>query len=216
MENFDSILPILKQVGITNSEDAINFADQYLGGSLRNILYRFSDMIDDNIRLWQFKNQVKIALKAKEYCNSKGIDNPRKLENCIIIPLIEDAKNIEDDHLVELFSGLLANYLDPNSYKLVHPSYSKIISELSPLDAQIINELYHTINRDGLNYQKSGSGLEYTMQHFSINKEVALIAYQNLWRLNIFDRGGSLDIINQSDKIFFTEFGWSMMKSCLI
>lgn len=216
MNELETILPILNRVGISNSREAIEFADQYLGGTLRQIISRLGEILDDNIRLWQFKNQVNIAIKAKNYCNQKGIENPRQLKNAVIVPLIEDAKNIEDETLADMFAGLLANQLNPSCYNIVHPSYSKIITELSPYDAKTLLELYNHLRESGKDYRKSGFGLENKQKVTSNNPTVSTISFQNLWRLGICDHGGLLENMNKSESIFFTHYGWLLMKACII
>ena len=37
-----------------------------------------------------------------------------------------------------MFASLLAAHLDPDQQKGVHPSYTKVLSQLSPLDARFI------------------------------------------------------------------------------
>ncbi|MCL6098636.1 MAG: DUF4393 domain-containing protein [Bacteroidetes bacterium] len=214
MNELETLLPILNQAGISNLNEAIEFTDQYLGGTLRQVIMRLGLILDDSMRLWQFKNQVRIALKAKEYCEQKGIKNPRKLENAVAIPLIEDTRNIEDENLSNMFSGLLACQLDPEEFSKVHPSYSKTLLQLSPIDANIINDFFISLKSNSADYRKFCLDIELIKKMHGYSEDVITLSFQNLWRLGICDHGDLLNHLNRKPQVVFTDYGWWLLNAC--
>jgi hypothetical protein len=67
----------------------------------------------------------------------KGVD-PKKLLPDVFVPLIEEAGNTEDETLSEVFARLMAAHLDEKDDENVHPSYTKIAGQISPLDFRIV------------------------------------------------------------------------------
>ena len=109
---------------------AKEYADLVLKGSLGEI----GGILSDTIGHWRLKNQVRLMLKAKEWIEKKGVD-PKPLLPEIFVPLLQDASNVEDETLADMFAALLANHLDSDQDERIHPSYSKVLIQLSALDA---------------------------------------------------------------------------------
>ena len=114
-----------------------------------------------------------------------------------------------------MFAGLLASHLNPDTYDTVHPSYAKVLSQLAPLDATILAGLYRSLNMGGQDYSNFGMSLQRATEIYGISEQAALLSFQNLWRLGICSHGAGLDILNQAKKIFFTDYGWALVKACI-
>ena len=54
--------------------------------------------------------------------------------------MLEDGGSVENETLSDMFASLLACHLDPNQQELVHPSYTKVLAQLSPIDARLMVE----------------------------------------------------------------------------
>ncbi len=64
--------------------------------------------------------------------------NPRK---CVAGSAIQDSLNfVEEPELRKMFAKLIASASDKTKYSLTHPAFSKIISQLSPLEAKILQD----------------------------------------------------------------------------
>jgi hypothetical protein len=77
--------------------------------------------------------------KTKAFLERKGI-KPAKLVPSIFVPLLEEGGGTDDERLSDMFSSLLASHLDPEQRDKVHPAYAKILSQMSPQDAVVIEQ----------------------------------------------------------------------------
>jgi hypothetical protein len=80
-----------------------------------------------------------LLLKAKKFLEEKGI-KPEKILPDIFVPLLNKGGNVEDETLQDMFASLLASHLDPSKQDKVHPSFSKVLAQLSSLDATLLLE----------------------------------------------------------------------------
>jgi hypothetical protein len=193
---------------------ALETARHYLDKVVDAPLKEFGELLADQIRFWRLKNQIKMILKSRELLEKKGID-PRKARPDTVFPLIEAAGDIEDETLSDMFAGLLASSLNPDTYDTVHPSYAKVLSQLAPLDATIMSGLYDSLNIHRQSYSEAGMTLQLVAEKLGIPEAIVLLSFQNLWRLGICSHGAGLDLLNQAKQIFFAEYGWALMKACI-
>lgn len=92
--------------------------------------------------------------KAQQIPPEKRIEPPTQVAG----QALEDSKFcIEADNLREMFANLIANSMNVDYAEKVHPSFSKIIQQMSPLDAQMI-QLFRRQQLHGgiaiVNYQR--------------------------------------------------------------
>jgi len=128
--------------------EALSAAKSYADAILLNSLNQVGGILSDTIGHWRLRNQVRLMLKTKEYLEEKKI-RPEKILPEIFIPLLEDGGNVENEDLTKMFASLLASHLDPDSQDLVHPSYTKVLAQISPLDAKVMVEFRkHTSDKE--------------------------------------------------------------------
>ena len=200
--------------GPNGTKEIVEVAKHYLDKILAAPLQEFSGLLADKVNYWRFKNRINTILKAKAFLESKGIDPKAALPGSIV-PLIEAAGDTDDDTLQSMFATLLASHLNPETLDKVHPCYTRILSQLAPFDAQLMNFLYQSIRKKGQGPREIGASLETACKTFDVSADTALLSFQNLWRLGLCDRGGGLEHLNQAKQILFTEFGWSFMVACV-
>ena len=116
---------------------ALEAARDYADALVKGALSEFGGILSDTIGYWRLKNRVRLMLKAKRWLEEKGVQ-PGKLLPDVFVPLLEDGGNVEDETLADMFASLLAGHLDPAQQDEVHPSYSKVLTQLSPLDAKLM------------------------------------------------------------------------------
>jgi hypothetical protein len=190
-------------------ESAQHYVDKVVDAPLKEI----GGLLSDTVGYWRFKNKVNTILKAKRFLERKGIE-PKKLLPDIFVPLIEEAGNTNDEKLSEMFSNLLANHLNPITQDSIHPSYAKTLSQLSSLDALILNNYFSSVTKSNAVYRKYGLKIEAVIVGFTISENIALLSFQNLWRLGICDHGDGLANLNREKQIVFTDFGFNFIKAC--
>ncbi|HYX71856.1 MAG TPA: Abi-alpha family protein, partial [Nitrososphaera sp.] len=110
---------------------AVDVAKDYADSIVKGPLSELGSILSDTVGYWRLKNQVGLILKAKKWLEGKGVA-PNKLLPDIFVPLLNDGGNVEDETLSDMFASLLACHLDPGQQSLVHPSYSKVLAQLSP------------------------------------------------------------------------------------
>jgi hypothetical protein len=116
---------------------ALEAAKDYADVVVKGALSEFGGILSDTVGYWRLKNRVRLMLKAKQWLEEKGVQ-PGKLLPDVFVPLLEDGGNVEDETLADMFASLLAGHLDPSQQDEVHPSYTKVLAQLSPLDAKLM------------------------------------------------------------------------------
>lgn len=213
-------------------EAAAQTARHYLDPILLQPLAEMGLLIKDKISYWRFENQVNTILKAREFLEKKGVQPEAIKTNLLpetIIPLIDAAGESSDDTLSDMFAGLLASAINPDTQDTVHPAYSKVLSQLSSVDATILIELYNTISSatiDSSNPPKNYNPRKPLHRQLGLQADSAddsseqidpkvQLSFQNIKRLGICDEGSDfLSRANQLSRLCFTDFGMSFMQAC--
>ena len=171
---------------------ALSLAKDYADSVVKGPLSELGGILSDTIGYWRLKNQVRLILKAKKWLEEKGIA-PDKLLPDILVPLLNDGGNVEDETLADMFASLLASHLDPTQQELLHPSYTKVLAQLSPLDAVIMVQF-----RKYMSYKEARAvglrGANLVVHHVAEDVKTtgrtAYLACLNLERLGILEHDG--------------------------
>jgi hypothetical protein len=175
-------------------------------------------LIQDQIRFWRWKNQVKMVLKAKGYFEARGIE-PSKIRWDILVPLLEAGADAEDETLADMFAGLLSSHLDPATSHDVHPGYAKVLAQLSPFEAWLLQGMYESLPEG--NDRRRALPIELAIKVAAkheppVSEQIVRVSYHNLWRLGLCDRGNDpLADMNRVERISITPFGWTFLEACL-
>jgi hypothetical protein len=186
---------------------------RYFASLLKNPLQESSDLLGDKIRQWRIRNRIKFLIATRKTLLAQGID-PTTIDEDIFMPVMEKAEITSDPSLVAKYSALLANSLNENSPITVHPSFLHCLSQLSSIEIRIIDGMFDAVKKTSQEYRKKGYTLDTIQSKFQVEKAVALLAFDNLWRLGICDHGGSLNDLNRAEQIVFTDYGWALMSAC--
>jgi hypothetical protein len=215
-------------------EEAATTARHYLDRILLEPLSEFGLLLKDKVSYWRFKNQVKIVVKARSFLQAKGVQVNRLAGTVLpeaVIPLIEAGSDTSDPMLSDLFAGLLASAVDPSTSRTTHPAYGRVLSQLSPLDARILRDLYYSVLARQRNAE-AGKALEEVNANVPLHRRLGLevttvaralkspaeevsISFENIRRLGICDEGQDfLARANKAPRISLTDFGVSFMRAC--
>jgi hypothetical protein len=206
-------------------EEAAKTARHYLDQILLAPLSEFGLLLRDKVSFWRFKNQVTMVEKARIFLEARGVDASKIAGSVLpeaVLPLIEAGGNTSDPNLTELFAGLLASTVDPNTAKSTHPSFSRVLDQLSGTDAKILQGLSTGEQVEGTkdpspSYRQLGYKLESVPGIFQISAEEARLCFENIKRLGICDEGSdALSRMNKSAFIAFTDFGYFLLKACVL
>ena len=194
-------------------EEGFETARHYLDMIVKEPATAVGGLISDRVNFWRWKNKINLLLKAKAFLEKKGID-PKQVLPSTVVPLIEASADVDDDTLSDMFAGLLASHVSSVNPNEVHPSYTKILGQLSSLDAKVISSLFIAL-RQKADYRKSGYTMENATKILGEPEDVLLLAFENLWRLGLCDRGDdALAEMNRLKQITFTDYGWHFMQKC--
>jgi hypothetical protein len=214
-------------------EEAAKTARYYLDPIVLQPLSELGLLLKENISFWRFKNQVNTVLKARAFLEQKGVQAKAikvQLLPETIVPLIEAAGESSDDTLSNMFAGLLASAINPDTHDSVHPAYAKVLNQLSPIDALNLMDLYNAVSSTVINsssppenynpqqplYRQLGIQVDFSEESSEKVDPKTPISFQNIKRLGLCDEGCSaLDRANQIPKICFTDFGMSFIQACL-
>lgn len=149
------------------------------------------------------KKQIEVANnvdKFKEEITNKSTkildENRIEPDVEVIGSTLESAKfRINKDEIRDMFSNLIVSAMDSSKANDIHPSFSEMIKQLSPLDAQNLYSLYHyqdeTISKIIINFEHNGYRESYSHIYLAnpdckINELIAP-SIENLIRLKLVD-----------------------------
>lgn len=168
---------------------AKDYADTIIKGPLREL----GGILTDTVGHWRLKNQVRLLLQTREYLEARGIRAEKVLPD-IFVPIMEEGANVSDEQLADMFASLLASHLDPNARNAVHPSFAKVLAQLSPVDAKLLLECRRHVSdkqyRD-LGLRGSPMQVDRAAQLLNISKDEAYISCLNLRRLGLLRHFGA-------------------------
>jgi hypothetical protein len=120
-------------------EEIAETARHFLGKLLDQGLEQGGGLISDTVAFWRFKNKVNLALKTKQFLDSKGID-PRKVLPKVALPILEAGSLEIDEEMQDRWAALLANAATAG--ERVPPAFPRILADLSARDAHVLEFLY--------------------------------------------------------------------------
>ena len=216
-------------------EEAARTLRQYLDPMLLEPLSELGLLAKDKIAFWRFKNQVETLKKAKVIIENSGVDTDSiksAISPDLVVPLIESSGDSSDTTIQEMFAQLLANAVKDSDSGLVHPSYAKALSQMSPLDANLIQLLYKDVKRyeavhaageeipnlrEGVPiYRQLMLNVEAGQKSTGQPLKVVTVSFQNIRRLGICDQGVEvLNFMNRKEVLSFTDYGYSFANQCI-
>ena len=157
-------------------------------------------ILQDKVKLYRFKNQIKIFQRAKKILDEANL-KPKPIPLRTLVPLLDGASLEDNEYLANKWSALIANAAIWNLSKDNHPSYSKILMELSPIDALLLDKIYE---------EKSDIIWKPFKEKFardnSLTLEEVAFCFENLFRLGL--------IYNTNKGLSKGEFSKYFIKAC--
>lgn len=101
---------------------------------------------------------------------------------------------MSDVGLSKMFSSLLAEHLDPACQSKVHPSFSHVLSQLSPIDAKALVKFWNRTNAPEYRDVGARGGVmspEWLADSMEITKPLAVLVCLNLARLGLTEHDGA-------------------------
>lgn len=151
--------------------------------------------IADPIRIARQERLLKYAEKSQKQIEGLSA-TPQVIKPKILFPIVEYSTLEDDDYLQDKWVNLLTSAAIGN---YIHPSYPRILSELSPLDAKLLEVIFKSHQEEEGERQQlekiraitfgtellPGHSSEMLAESLSVNLELIEISLGNLERLNL-------------------------------
>ncbi len=136
-------------------------------------------LLQDRARVYRLKNQLRMLGKVQDMLQKAGME-VRAVPLRMLLPLLEGAALEDNENLSGKWAGLLASAASSGEAESTHPSFPRILSEMSPREAVILDKLHQAGGETDWNSFREGLAKEFGTSVESINQ-----AYGNLFRLGL-------------------------------
>jgi hypothetical protein len=106
-------------------------------------------LLQDEVRLWRFRNQVRILARAREILGEATIV-PCAVPFRTLAPILEGAALEDDPGLSEKWACLLANAGGQTGVLTSHPAFPRMLAEITPGEASFLDRLSAVGGKDRL------------------------------------------------------------------
>jgi hypothetical protein len=141
--------------------------------------------IGDRVAVARWENAERLFDKAKERLEARGVQDKAKLSASIAAPLLDSAADESRDELVELWSRLLANALDPKRAGRARLRFIEIVKKLEPLDARVLEQLHAGPSNP------QPSQRDFFSQRLSVGADEVEVAFLSLFDLGVVSASGA-------------------------
>ena len=100
----------------------------------------FGFLLQDKVRLYRFKNQLRMLEKAEKWTAAMG-KPASAVPLRLLVPLLEGAALEDEPPLADMWAALLARAATSEGKQAVLPSFPTILRQLSPADAAMLDAL---------------------------------------------------------------------------
>ncbi len=97
-------------------------------------------LLKDSVSLWRMKNQVRVLMSAKGYCEENGIE-PSQVSPKLLLPLLEGA-SIEDDELLQDKWAILLSNLVDSEQNIQNHVFPYILGQISSTEFMTLEAAY--------------------------------------------------------------------------
>lgn len=212
-----------EKMGLEVAKAGLEKAKEFAGKLVTPAIEEAGGILQDTVKYWRVKNQVKILLKAKKYFEKKGLD-PQHVPLKVLVPLLENGSLEDDESIQDKWAALLANAADPDTSDSVSPTFPQILKELSPKEVALLDKIYDEIvsrpddERFTIQFEK-----QKIVVHFRMPSEDFDVIVDNLSRLGLCQpptTGGGMTfreysvVIRTYDFFCITPLGYKFVKAC--
>lgn len=182
------------------------------------------DVIAAPVKRWAERRKA-VLERAGQILRDAGVE-PRQVPDDVWAPLLQHAALVDDEAMQVRWAALLAAAADPRQ-PAVPPSFPRILAELSPADARVLEAVYATLAKMAPQQDAVSQGAMVSMlpDGLGLSKEVVTLALENLWRLRLISPPATaLGFIDNKEHRFQlqnldiiacgTELGWAFVNAC--
>lgn len=193
----------------------------FLSGIVPDFVKDGVGIFSDQVKLWRWKNQVNIILKAREKVQASGLDK-MQVPLKVLSPIIQNSSLEEEENMQEKWVNMLANAV--TQHVEVSPNYAAILNELSPLEVVILDNIFTKVNKESDYKKRRAIQFDATkiQEIYGLTEEKMDLIVENLFRLNLAQppAGAGIQLGDhkftlRTTKVFeFTTLGYEFVKAC--
>jgi hypothetical protein len=215
-------------VKVTVGEALKPFADlieRLFGGAIDEI----GGMWQDSLKARRMVRQCRILQSIKEEIEEAGF-SPQTISDRIWMPAMQSASMEDSADLQDKWASLLTNAADPRQIQKILPSFTSILSDLSPFEAAFLDVLYDRLQtlvcegayKDGTRVDSIVIGNKEQLREMFLkivrDKTASLaLTLDNLLRLRLIDVEVANILVNGQpigEQYMVTELGHAFVSAC--
>lgn len=208
-----------KNLNIKSStiEKGLELAQDFLGKLIFPTLEEVGLLAADNVKVWRFKNQVRLLNNVEKYVTEKNIPT-KKVPLKILLPLLENASLEEEPLLNEMWENLLINYID-SSKTLSSVVFPRILSELASTEIILLQNANKNFSEKILINDEKFRGTSGSIPNVNNLIRLGILTQHSQFNYGAFAvlTSGALkpnDSIIDHNTIYLTKFGEEFIKAC--
>ena len=132
--------PVSTELAKEGISAAVEAAKEFLSKLVGPAAEEIGLLLQDQIKLYRFKNQLRILAKAESMLLKAG-RTPNAVPFRTLLPILEAAASEDDESLSNKWAALLANSAAKAEGYASHPSFPRILSEIAPIEARFLDSL---------------------------------------------------------------------------
>lgn len=161
-----------------STEAALAPAKSFLERLLGPMADEVGLLLQDKVRGYRFKNHLRLLAKTQKMLDDAEV-KPRRVNMKVLMPLLEGVADEDDELMFNRWAALLANAALPQPK--VHPSFARILSELTPREAVVLEWFY-----DNREHEEAGDiKKEKIKEMFVLTDATFAVIADNLVRLEL-------------------------------
>lgn len=188
---------IRQEAEIEASKDEV---ESFFNGIVPEFVRQGGGILSDNVRLWRFRNQVKIIREAQKIVEESGLQK-QQVPIKVLAPLIENSSLEEDQSMQQKWANLLANAT--TGFLGIKANYVEILKELSSTEVSILDAMYRDANTEPDTEKRKTMqfGKMEICKSFSLSSDDCDLIIQNLYRLGLCRPPGSIGITFGNERV---------------
>lgn len=143
--------PVSTELAKEGISGAVEAAKEFLSKLVGPATEEIGLLLQDQVKLYRFKNQLRILAKAEAMLLKAG-RTPTAVPFRTLLPILEAAASEDDESLSTKWAALLANSAAKAEEYASHPSFLRILSEIAPIEARFLDSL---LSKGGETYWNS-------------------------------------------------------------
>lgn len=132
--------PVATELAKESISCAVEAAKEFLSKLVGPAAEEIGFLLQDQVKLYRFKNKLKILAKAEAMLLKAG-RTPNAVPFRTLRPILDAAGSEDDESLSTKWAALLANAAAKTEDYASHPSFPHILSEIAPIEARFLDSL---------------------------------------------------------------------------